>query len=72
MTSSLILDIIVGLILLGAAVSGWRAGLFRSAFGALGLIAGGVAAYLLLPVISATRWALSSAARSAAACAASN
>lgn len=53
MTSSLILDIVVGLILLGAALSGWRAGLFRSAFGALGLIAGGVAAYLLLPQISA-------------------
>lgn len=55
MTSSLILDIVVGLILLSAAVSGWRTGLFRSAFGALGLIAGGVAAYLLLPQISA--WA---------------
>lgn len=52
MTSSLILDIVVALILIGAAFNGWQAGLFRSAFGALGLIAGGVAAYLLLPQIS--------------------
>lgn len=52
MTSSLVLDIVVGLILLSAAVTGWRTGFFRSVFGALGLIAGGVAAYLLLPQLS--------------------
>ncbi|HEX6953281.1 MAG TPA: MarP family serine protease [Agromyces sp.] len=46
---SLILDIVLVLVLVGALVHGWRAGLLRTAAGLLGLIAGGIAAYFAMP-----------------------
>lgn len=46
---SLILDIVLVLVLIGALVHGWRAGLLRTAAGLLGLIAGGIAAYFAMP-----------------------
>ncbi|MET0725991.1 MAG: MarP family serine protease [Leifsonia sp.] len=52
MPASLVLDLLVLLVLVGAAITGWRSGLLRSAFAAAGLVLGGVAAYLLLPVLS--------------------
>ncbi len=60
MAWSLILDILLVLVLLGALVHGWRAGLLRSLGGLLGLIAGGIAAYLAMPwvvsFIAAPEW----------------
>ncbi|MEJ3404730.1 MarP family serine protease [Rathayibacter sp. YIM 133350] len=53
MNGSLAIDVLVVLLVVAAAVGGWRSGLFRSVVGALGLIAGGIAAYLLLPQVSA-------------------
>jgi S1-C subfamily serine protease len=57
---SLILDILLVLVLVGALVHGWRAGLLRSLGGLLGLIAGGIAAYLAMPwvvsFIAAPEW----------------
>ena len=55
MSGSLVLDLVVLLILVAVAAAGWRSGLLRSAFSAAGLVLGGVAAYLLLPLLS--RWA---------------
>jgi S1-C subfamily serine protease len=46
---SLILDIVLVLVLIGALVHGWRAGLLRTAASLLGLIAGGIAAYFAMP-----------------------
>lgn len=40
MTGSLIVDIIVGAIFLGALISGWRQGAFAAGFAALGIVAG--------------------------------
>jgi S1-C subfamily serine protease len=48
---SLILDIVLVLVLIGALVHGWRAGLLRTAASLLGLIAGGIAAYFAMPWI---------------------
>ena len=52
MSASVVLDVIVVLLLIGAAISGWRSGFLRSVFSAAGLVAGGVAAYLLIPVLA--------------------
>lgn len=46
---SLILDIVLVLVLIGALVHGWRAGILRTAASLLGLIAGGIAAYFAMP-----------------------
>lgn len=53
MTTSLALDIVVVAILIVAATSGWQSGVLRSVFSAAGLVAGGIAAYLVLPQLSA-------------------
>ncbi|MBM7505568.1 MarP family serine protease [Agromyces aurantiacus] len=57
---SLVLDIALVLVLVAALVHGWRAGLLRSLGGLLGLIAGGVAAYIAMPwvvsFIAAPEW----------------
>lgn len=57
---SLILDIVLVLVLVGALVHGWRAGLLRTAASLLGLIAGGIAAYFAMPwvvsLIPAPEW----------------
>lgn len=52
MSASVLIDVVVVLLLIGAAIAGWRSGLLRSVFSAVGLIAGGVAAYLLIPVLA--------------------
>lgn len=49
MSWSLVLDILLVLVFIGAAVNGWRAGLLRSAAGLVGLVAGGVAAWFVMP-----------------------
>ncbi|MGO7983988.1 CvpA family protein, partial [Rhizobium johnstonii] len=62
MNGAIALDVIVIILIIGACFAGWRSGLLRSAFRAAGLIAGGIAAYLLLPLISswvpASEWRL--------------
>ncbi|KQX08100.1 MULTISPECIES: MarP family serine protease [unclassified Leifsonia] len=57
MPASVVLDIVVIVLLIAAAVSGWRNGFLRSVFAAVGLVVGGIAAYLLLPVF--TTWTTS-------------
>ncbi|WP_400995953.1 MarP family serine protease [Agromyces sp. GXQ0307] len=60
MTWSLVLDVLLVLVLVGALVHGWRAGLLRTLGGLLGLIAGGVAAYIAMPwvvsFVAAPEW----------------
>ncbi|MBC7724973.1 MAG: MarP family serine protease [Burkholderiaceae bacterium] len=51
MTSSTILDVILVLVLLGLFVYGYRSGLVRSLAGIVGLVAGGVAAFFLVPIV---------------------
>ncbi len=53
MTTSLALDIVMVAILIVAASFGWQSGVLRSVFSAAGLVAGGIAAYLVLPQLSA-------------------
>lgn len=49
MSWSLVLDILLVLVFIGAAVNGWRAGLLRTAAGLVGLVAGGIAAWFVMP-----------------------
>ncbi|BDZ55663.1 MarP family serine protease [Agromyces marinus] len=49
MTWSLLLDIALAVVLIGALVRGWRSGLLRTLGGLLGLVAGGIAAYFAMP-----------------------
>ncbi|MDR5698253.1 MarP family serine protease [Agromyces aerolatus] len=60
MTWSLLLDILLVLILIGALVNGFRAGLLRTAAGLAGLVAGGIAAYFVMPwvtsIVPAAEW----------------
>ena len=60
MTWSLLLDIVLVLVLIGALVNGFRAGLLRTAAGLAGLVAGGIAAYFVMPwvtsVVPAPEW----------------
>ena len=51
MAWSLALDLVLVLVLIGALVNGWRMGILRTAAGLLGLIAGGIAAYFVMPWI---------------------
>lgn len=51
MPAPVILDIVLLLILIGSALTGWRMGFLRSVFSAAGLIAGGISAYMLLPIV---------------------
>lgn len=46
---SLLLDLLLVLVFIGAVVHGARAGLLRTAAGLVGLVAGGVAAYFVMP-----------------------
>lgn len=52
MTWSLLLDIVLVLVLIGALVNGFRAGLLRTAAGLAGLVAGGIAAYFVMPWVT--------------------
>ncbi|WP_022889856.1 MarP family serine protease [Agromyces italicus] len=49
MSWSLVLDILLVLVFIGAGVNGWRAGLLRTAAGLIGLVAGGIAAWFVMP-----------------------
>lgn len=49
MAWSLVLDLLLVLVFIGAAVNGWRAGLLRTAAGLVGLVAGGIAAWFVMP-----------------------
>ncbi|MFC5931426.1 serine protease [Cryobacterium melibiosiphilum] len=51
MAGSTILDLLLVLLLIAALINGFRSGLFRSVFGILGLIAGGIAAYFVVPLV---------------------
>ncbi|WP_159606653.1 CvpA family protein, partial [Agromyces humi] len=52
MAWSLLLDVFLVLVFIAAAVHGYRAGLLRTAAGLIGLILGGIAAYLVMPWVS--------------------
>lgn len=49
---SIVLDVLLVLLFIGAAVNGYRAGLLRTAAGLVGLILGGVAAYFVMPWVA--------------------
>lgn len=49
---SLLLDVFLVLAFIAAAVHGYRAGLLRTAAGLIGLVLGGLAAYLVMPWVS--------------------
>ncbi|MFF2494522.1 MarP family serine protease [Agromyces sp. NPDC058064] len=49
---SLLLDLLLVLVFIGAVVHGARAGLLRTAAGLVGLVAGGVAAYFVMPWVA--------------------
>ncbi|MDR6906824.1 putative membrane protein required for colicin V production [Agromyces sp. 3263] len=49
---SLLLDVLLVLAFIAAAVHGYRAGLLRTAAGLIGLVLGGLAAYLVMPWVS--------------------
>lgn len=51
MAGSAILDLLLVLLLIAALINGYRSGLFRSVFGIVGLIAGGIAAYFVVPLV---------------------
>ena len=53
MSWSLVLDIVLVLVFIGALVNGWRSGLLRTAAGLLGLIAGAIASYFVMPWVAA-------------------
>ncbi|BDZ47636.1 MarP family serine protease [Naasia aerilata] len=52
MSITLILDILLTLLLVGYLLYGYRAGLLRSIFPIVGVIVGGIAGFLLLPVLT--------------------
>ncbi|WP_157372856.1 MarP family serine protease [Agromyces sp. Root81] len=49
---SILLDIALVLVFIGAIVNGWRAGLLHTAAGLVGLVAAGVAAYFVMPWVA--------------------
>ncbi|WP_127794116.1 MarP family serine protease [Agromyces sp. LHK192] len=49
---SLLLDIALVVLLVGALVNGYRAGILRTAAGLAGLVAGGIAAFFLMPWVA--------------------
>ena len=69
MAWSLVLDLVLVLVLIGALVNGWRMGLLRTAAGLLGLVAGGIAAYFVMPwvvtLVPAPEWRATAALASA-------
>ncbi|MEF3403438.1 MarP family serine protease [Agromyces sp. CCNWLW203] len=52
MVWSILLDIALVLVFIGAIVNGWRAGLLHTAAGLVGLVAAGIAAYFVMPWIA--------------------
>lgn len=60
MAWSLVADVVLVLVLIGAVVNGYRAGLLRTAAGLAGLAAGGVAAWFAMPwvvsLVPAPQW----------------
>lgn len=53
MTESIILDVLLAVMLLGYLVYGWRVGLSHAIFAFVGVVAGAIAAYFLVPVVAA-------------------
>lgn len=51
MTGSTVLDLFLVVLLLGALVNGYRGGLVRSLSGILGAVAGGIAAFFVVPLV---------------------
>ncbi|MGO4690808.1 MarP family serine protease [Glaciibacter sp. 2TAF33] len=51
MPSSLILDLLLLLLLLGCVISGYRSGLLRSLSVIVGVVLGGIAAYFVVPLV---------------------
>lgn len=51
MPVSLVLDIVLVVLLIGFLISGFRSGFVRSAGGMLGFVAGGVAAFFVVPLV---------------------
>jgi uncharacterized membrane protein required for colicin V production len=49
---SLLLDILLVLLFIGAVVNGYRAGLLRTAAGLIGLVLGGIASYFVMPWVA--------------------
>lgn len=49
---SLVLDVLLVLVFVGAGVNGYRSGLLRSAAGLVGLILGGIAAWFVMPWVA--------------------
>ncbi|WP_395245932.1 MarP family serine protease [Agromyces sp. MMS24-K17] len=49
---SIVVDVVLVLVLIGALVNGYRAGLLRTAAGLAGLIAGGIAAWFAMPWVA--------------------
>ncbi|MGW9631146.1 MarP family serine protease [Agromyces sp. NPDC055520] len=52
MVWSIVLDVALVLVFIGAVVNGWRAGLLRTAAGLVGLVAAGVAAFFVMPWVA--------------------
>ncbi|HET6672350.1 MAG TPA: MarP family serine protease [Agromyces sp.] len=49
---SIVLDVVLVLLFIGAVVHGWRSGLLRTASGLVGLVAAGIAAYFVMPWVA--------------------
>lgn len=49
---SLVLDVLLVLLFIGAVVNGWRAGILGTAAGLVGLVAAGIAAFFVMPWIA--------------------
>jgi S1-C subfamily serine protease len=52
MVWSIVLDVLLVLLFIGAVVNGYRSGLLRTAAGLVGLILGGIAAYFVMPWVA--------------------
>jgi len=51
MTGSTVLDVFLVVLLLGSVINGYRSGLLRSLSGILGAVAGGIAAFFVVPLV---------------------
>ena len=49
---SIVLDVLLVLLFIGAVVNGYRAGLLHTAAGLVGLVLGGIAAYFVMPWVA--------------------
>lgn len=49
---SIVLDIVLVLVFIGAVVNGWRAGLLHTAAGLIGLVAAGIGAFFVMPWVA--------------------